>query len=60
MRTIKKFDCVKMKDRAQERRARDLHGLTPEERLEYYRQQHQLLLDRQAKLQTNDRKPSAD
>jgi hypothetical protein len=37
MKTKKKFDCVKMKDDAQQRRARVLRGLSIQQRLDFYR-----------------------
>jgi hypothetical protein len=43
MKTIKTFDCVKMKDEAQQRRARLLRGLSVEQRLEFYRQADEAL-----------------
>lgn len=50
MKTKKKFDCVRMKDQAQQRRAERLRGLSPEERLEFYRREHELLIRRQKEL----------
>ena len=50
MKTAKKFDCVKMKDDAQQCRARKLRGLSPQERLEFYRRAHEELVRRQQQL----------
>jgi len=50
MKTKKKFDCVKMKDEAQRRRAERLRGLSPLQRLEFYRRAHELLVRRQEHL----------
>ena len=50
MKTAKKFDCVRMKDEAQQRRAEALGGLPDERRLEYYRQAHEALVLRQKEL----------
>jgi hypothetical protein len=51
MKTTKKFDCVKMKDDAQQRLARQLRGLSEAERLEYYRKAEEALRHRQQELQ---------
>lgn len=51
MKTMKKFDCVKMKDEAQQRRARTLRGLSVEQRLEFYRQADEALRRRREQLQ---------
>lgn len=53
MKTKKKFDCVKMKDDAQQRRADELKGLSQRELLEYYRREHEELAKRQQRLQRN-------
>ena len=50
MKTKKKFDCLKMKDEAQKRRAELLRGKTPSERLEFYRREHEELLALQRRL----------
>lgn len=50
MKTMKKFDCVKMKDLAQRRRAEALRGLTAEQRMEFYRRIHEALLKRQERI----------
>jgi hypothetical protein len=50
MKTKKKFDCVKMKDEAQMRRAERLGALTTEERLAFYGQAHEALDHRQKQL----------
>jgi len=50
MKTKKEFDCVKMKDDAQQRRAETLRGLSPQQRLEFYRQAHEALAARQKRL----------
>ncbi|MBI3758821.1 MAG: hypothetical protein HY269_03600 [Deltaproteobacteria bacterium] len=47
MKTSKMFDCLKMKDEAQQRRARLLHGLSTEERLDFYRRIQDELRQRQ-------------
>lgn len=52
MKTKKRFDCVRMKDAAQLRRAEKLRGLTLEQRLEYYRRAHELLLEKQRRLKS--------
>jgi len=57
MKTKKKFDCVKMKDEAQQRRAERLRGLSPQERLEYYRREHESLVGRQKRLRERVRSP---
>ena len=54
MKTMKKFDCVKMKDEAQQRRARMLRGLSAEQRLEFYRQAHEALRRRREQLRNAD------
>lgn len=46
----KTFDCIKMKDDAQRRRAGAMRGLTTKQRLEYYRTAYEQLLDRRARL----------
>ena len=51
MKTAKKFDCVKMKDEAQRRRAERLRGFSAQARLEFYRQAHEALVRRQRELQ---------
>ncbi|HKQ50181.1 MAG TPA: hypothetical protein VJZ71_19050 [Phycisphaerae bacterium] len=53
MKTKKKFDCVKMKDDAQQRRANELKGLSQTELLEYYRHEHEELAKRQQRLRRN-------
>ena len=50
MKMAKKFDCVKMKDEAQQRRAVALGGQPDECRLEFYRQAHEALVLRQKEL----------
>jgi hypothetical protein len=50
MKTMKKFDCVKMKNEAQQRRARLLHGLSVEQRLEFYRRTDEALWRRRAEV----------
>lgn len=50
MKTKKKFDCVRMKDKAQQRRAVRLQNLSAQERLDYYRREHEALSERQKKL----------
>lgn len=55
MKTKKKFDCVRMKDQAQQRRAERLRGLSPEERLEFYRHEHESLVSRQKELRERRR-----
>ena len=50
MKTKKKFDCVRMKDEAQQRRAKELKGLSQRELLEFYRQEHEKLSKRQKQL----------
>ena len=50
MKTMKKFDCVKMKDEAQQRRARTLRGLSVEQRLAFYRQADEALRRRREQL----------
>jgi len=50
MKTKKKFDCVKMKDQAQLRRTERLRGLSPEERVEFYRREHEVLASRQRRM----------
>ena len=47
---MKKFDCVKMKDEAQQRRARMLSGLSVEQRLEFYRRADAALRRRREEL----------
>ena len=47
MKTTKKFDCVKMKDEAQQRRAERLRVLSLAQRLAYYRREHEVLRQRQ-------------
>ena len=56
MKTAKQFDCVKMKDEAQQRRAEALRGLSDEQRLDFYRQAHVTLVRRLKEL----RERSAD
>lgn len=48
MRTMKTFDCLKMKDEAQQLRAERLAGLTSEQRLAVYRREVEALRQRQA------------
>ena len=55
MKTKKKFDCVKMKDEAQQRRAERLRGLSPQERLDTYRREYDALVARQKQLATPSR-----
>jgi hypothetical protein len=43
MKTMKKFDCVKMKDQAQQRRAQMLRGWSVERRIDFYRQADETL-----------------
>jgi hypothetical protein len=50
MKTKKKFDCIRMKDEAQQRRAEQLRGLSPQERLDYYKREYQSLTERQGQL----------
>ncbi|MCK6486636.1 MAG: hypothetical protein L6R00_21205 [Phycisphaerae bacterium] len=45
---------MKMKDDAQQRRAEQMRGLSPEERLAFYRRAYEALLRRQRKLQGGD------
>ncbi len=42
----KTFDCLKMKDEAQRRRAQLLEEMTPAERLDYYQKAHEALVRR--------------
>lgn len=53
MKRKKKFDCIKMKDDAQQRRAGEMRGFSAQERLEAYRRSHDALLRRQQKLAGN-------
>jgi len=53
--TTKTFDCVKMKDEAQRRRAEALRGLSEAERLKYYEKAHQELVRRQERLRKGAR-----
>ena len=50
MKTMKKFDCVKMKDEAQQRRARLLGDMSAEQRLEYHRRADEALRRRREQL----------
>ena len=54
MKTMKKFDCVKMKDEAQQRRARAMRGLADEQRLEFYRHADEALRRRREQLRLRD------
>lgn len=51
MKTKKEFDCVRMKDEAQQRRARALRGMSVEQRLEFYRRADEVLRRRREQLQ---------
>ncbi len=53
MNSKKEFDCVRMTYEAQMRRAEALRGKSDDERLEYYRREHEELLKRQRELQTS-------
>lgn len=57
MKTKKKFDCVKMKDEAQQRRAERLRGRSTQERLEFYRREHESLAARQKQLRETAQSP---
>ena len=46
----KTFDCVKMKDDAQRRRAEQLQGFSDQQRLDYYRNAQEELLRRRERL----------
>ncbi|MEE9295556.1 MAG: hypothetical protein V3W34_11420 [Phycisphaerae bacterium] len=46
----KTFDCLKMKDEAQQRRSEALKGMSEQQRLEYYRRAHEDLVQRQKAL----------
>jgi hypothetical protein len=52
----KTFDCVKMKDEAQRRRADKLQGFSDQQRLDFYRNAQEELLRRRERL----RKQQAD
>lgn len=44
----KTFDCLRLKDEAQQRRAEKFRGLSEDEQLRYYDEGHTALLQRQA------------
>lgn len=54
MTTKKTFDCVKMKDDAQQRRARMLQGMSDDQRLEFYRRAGEALRKRQEELRRQE------
>ncbi|HNQ24161.1 MAG TPA: hypothetical protein PKK06_13825 [Phycisphaerae bacterium] len=49
---MKKFDCVKMKDEAQQRRAQVLRGMSIEQRLQFYRRADAALRRRREELRS--------
>ena len=54
----KKFDCLRLKAEALQRRAERLRGLSEDERLRYYDEGHAALTERQAREQPNQEDPS--
>jgi hypothetical protein len=54
----KSFDCVEMKRLGAERVQKELVGLTPQEQLEYWRQQTEELRERVAGANINPPQPS--
>ncbi|NOT02870.1 MAG: hypothetical protein HOP29_19900 [Phycisphaerales bacterium] len=58
MKTKKEFDCLKMKDDAQRRRAAELSGLAPQELLDYYHRVHEELFRRQKRLRHGEDDPA--
>jgi hypothetical protein len=55
----KTFDCLRLKDEAQQRRAERLRGLSEDEQLRYYDEGHAALIRRQAGQHPNQDDPAA-